>query len=368
MRVALIHDFLVEYGGGERVLEALHGMWPEAPVFTTVFNEDLYKKWPALKSWDIRVPKITRLPIISKIYKYFTFLYPLVVERFDLREFDLIISSSAFLAKGVITGPNQRHIAYIHTPARFLYHLPTETSDKRSKWYWKIILAPIDFWLRIWDFQAAQRPDVLVANSQTTKARIKKFYRREAVVVNPPVEVTAGINPAAAGGSSYFLSVSRLCAYKNVDLIIRACNELKLPLVVVGTGREEAKLKALAGPTIKFAGFVSDSELAELYRGCRAFIFAVSDEDFGITPVEAMGYGKPVIAYRSGGVTETVVEGKTGTFFDELSVDSLTIALKRFREKDFTPEGCRKRAEEFSKEKFCERMSKLISEKGSVTV
>lgn len=369
MKVALVHDFLVEYGGGEKVLEAFHEMWPEAPVFTAVYNKNLLKNWPDLKNWDIRVPCLTKIPLISRIYKYFTFLYPLAIENFDLREFDLIISSSTLLAKGALTRPGQIHLAYIHTPARFLYHLPTETSDKRSKWYWKIFLGPVDFFLRIWDFNAAQRPDVLIANSETTAKRIRKFYCREPAIINPPVEITAGIpaSPdASLGGnpaeSSYYLSVSRLCAYKNVDLIIKAFNKLKLPLTIVGTGREEEKLKEMASPAVKFAGFVSNEELKSQYQNCRAFISAVSDEDFGITPVEAMGYGKPVIAYRSGGVTETVIEGKTGVFFDELTETALCEAITKFEKMKFDPKVCRNQAEKFSKETFKGKIRKLVDE------
>jgi len=361
MKIALVHDFLVEYGGGEKVLEAFHEMWPKAPVFTAVYNKKLLKNWPDLKNWDVRVPGLTKIPLISKVYKYFTFLYPLAIENFDLREFDLIVSSSTFLAKGVLTRPGQIHLAYIHTPARFLYHLPTETSDKRSKWYWKILLGPIDFFLRIWDFNAAQRPDVLIANSETTAKRIRKFYNRVPVIINPPVDLTDRTYEShKSHETSYFLSVSRLCAYKNVDLIIKAFNKLKLPLTVVGSGREENALKSLAGETIKFTGFVTNEELKSQYQNCRAFISAVSDEDFGITPVEAMGYGKPVIAFRSGGVTETVVEGKTGIFFNELAVDSLCEAVKKFENMEFDPKECRKQAEKFSKETFKEKMRKLV--------
>ncbi len=413
MKVALVHDYLTEYGGAERVLEALHELYPDAPIYTSLFDEEKLKS-PArlafgdskaggqiskLDGWDIRVSPLQKFPFVRWLSKQYTFFYPLVFEHFDLREYDVIISDGTIWSKGVLTTPEQLHIHYCHTPARFLYHYPAESS-RRDVWYYRPVVRILDHYLRIWDFESAQRPDFIVANSKNTARRIKKFWRREATVIYPPVSVgpqargvsvrsftdasapshsVRGVSPlAAAQGScslahdtspapafanNYYLVVSRLSAYKNIDLAIKACNQLNLPLVIVGTGREEERLKAVAGENIKFLGFVKDSELSELYKDCKALIFPVSDEDFGIVPVEAMSFGKPVIALRSDGVGETVVEGKTGVFFNEPTVEALVKAIEQFNHLTINPEDCVQQARKFSKEKFQEQFQKFVEEK-----
>lgn len=364
MKVALVHDYLNQFGGGERVLEVLAEMYPDAPIYTALYDrERIAKGSPMLASRQIITPNYGRFPLVHSFYKWFTFLYPLAFERFDLSAYDLVISSSANFAKGVLTNAKQRHISYIHTPPRFLYGYKTEES-RRDKWLWRQILRPIDHFLRLWDFQAAQRPDVLVANSQNTAERIRKFYRREAVVIYPPVIIPDLPSfPSPPPSPPFFLVVSRLSEYKHVDIVIKAANLLKLPLKVVGTGKEEKKIAALAGPTVEMLGFVLDSPLADLYRNCQAVICAVEDEDFGIVPVEAMAYGKPVIALRSGGFRETVIAGKTGVFFDEPTIESLARVWRSFRAEAFDPQTCRNQALRFSKERFVEEMRTLVGSK-----
>ncbi|MDP2874225.1 MAG: glycosyltransferase [bacterium] len=362
MKVALVHDYLNQFGGGERVLEALAELYPEAPIYTALYDRaKIAKGSPMLASQQIITPNYGRLPFVHSFYKWFTFLYPLAFEAFDLSAYDLVISSSANFAKGVLTNANQKHISYIHTPPRFLYGYKTEES-RRDKWLWRQILRPVDYFLRLWDFQAAQRPDVLVANSQETARRIRKFYRREATVVYPPVTIPevleSDLQPDPNGS---FLIVSRLSEYKHVDIVIEAANQLGFPLKVAGTGKEQARISRLAGPTVEMLGFVSEERLTQLYRSCRAFISPVEDEEFGIVAVEAMAYGRPVIALRQGGYLETVVEGKTGMFFEKPTVESLAEVWRSFKAESFDPQTCRNQALRFSKERFQKEIKDLVA-------
>ncbi len=385
MKVALVHDYLTEYGGAERVLEAIHEIWPHAPVYTSIYDNTsaLHSAEVFDGKWDIRVSALQKFPFVRWLSKQYTFFYPLVFEHFDLSEYDVIISDGTIWSKGVLTTPEQLHIHYCHTPARFLYHYPAESS-RRDVWYYRPVVRMLDHYLRVWDFESAQRPDFIVANSKTVAERVRKFWRREAEVIYPPVSV--GQRSAAdsseprsdeglrarlfSSADAYFLVVSRLSAYKNVHLAIETCNKLNLPLVIVGTGREEERLKAMAclpagrpGENVKFMNFVKDSELSKLYKHCRALIFPTSDEDFGIVPVEAMAHGKPVIALRSGGVQETVVEGKTGIFFNDPTVASLTAAIQQFNNLTIRPEDCVAQAAKFSKGRFQEEFRAFVESK-----
>ncbi len=379
MKVALVHDYLTEYGGAERVLEAIHELWPEAPVFTSISAPNVVAELALPLEQAKQASLLQKMPLASKLAKTFTFFMPLVFESFDLREYDLVISDGTIWSKGVLTTPEQLHIFYCHTPPRFLYGYPGET-DRRRLWYLQPILKPLDNWLRVWDFESAQRPDYIIANSKTVAVRIKKFWRRETTVIYPPAAgktlrvesskpegLGKGLGKAAGflggDGEDYFLVVSRLSRYKNVHLAIEACNKLDLPLVVVGKGREEDRLKRMAGPTVKFYKHLKDSELSKVYKDCKVLIHPVSDEDFGIAPVEAMSFGKPVIALRGGGVEETVVEGKTGVFFDEPTVESLTKTIEQFNNLTIRSEDCIAQAAKFSKERFQEQFRSFVEEK-----
>jgi len=363
MRVALVHDFLVEYGGAERVLEALHEIWPKATVFTALYD----KNGPGMKkfsSWQIKTSWLQNLPfnrILLSPMRLFSLVF---FESFDFSDFDLVISSTwMYMAKGVITKPETLHLCYLHTPPRFLYGYKT-AKDWRRYWWGRFFGGILNHKMRMIDFLASQRPDYLIANSKFTAERIWKFYRRKAAIIYPPVKL-ASINRQLLSPKrqNYFLCVSRLARAKRIDLAIRTCNQLNLDLWIVGSGREKKYLKSIAGPKIKFLGHLSDQKLAEVYNNCQALIFPAEDEDFGIVPVEAMSFGKPVIALKSGGVKETVVEGKTGVFFDEPTVENLIKAIKKFQGLTISPTDCLKQAKKFSKKRFQREIKKFVKEK-----
>lgn len=367
MKIALVHDFLIEYGGAERVLEALHEIWPEAPIYTALYD---WKKMGAMsqrfKNWEIRPSWVQHCWLVKKLHSPLRFLSPLIWGSLDLSQFDVVITSSGwFICRGVKTGSNTLHISYLHHPPRHLYGYPTKRRWEKyllTRIYGNVI----NHFLRLYDFQTAQKVDYFIANSKTTAARIRKFYRREAKVIYPPVELPKAYDKMERSsdfGDSYFLTGGRLDWAKRIDLVIKACTKLKRPLKIYGKGREEEKLRAMAGPTIEFVGHVSDEELAQLYSGCQAFIFTALDEDFGIVPVEAMSFGKPVIALRQGGVVESIIEGKTGEFFDEPTVESLVKVLKKFKPEKYKPEDCRKQAQKFSKERFKREIRRFVARK-----
>ncbi|MCL5003992.1 MAG: glycosyltransferase [Patescibacteria group bacterium] len=374
MKVAIVCDYLNVYGGAERTLEAILEIYPQAEVFTSLYDPSKFREGSLIRGTRVRsspdfrgiIPKIGIIPIfrfiLSIFPKHLTFAMPFFFERFDLSGYGLVISLGTIWSKGVRTQPGQKHIFYCLTPPRFLYGYPSETA-KRNVWYYRPFTTAIDHALRIWDFNAAQKPSRIVVISQEIQRRVKKFYRRNSVVIYPPV---GSIRPRLADSQGealrkrgeYFLIVSRLAAYKGIDVAIKACNELKLPLKIVGTGREEGRLKAAAGPTVEFLGFRSDEEIDGLYKGAKALIFPTPDEDFGIVPVEANAHGVPVIAHKSGGPLETMVEGRTAVFFKD--INELKEALKNFDESKFDPNLCIDNAQRFSKERFQEEFKKFV--------
>ncbi len=371
MRIALVHDYLREYGGAERVVEVWHEIWPQAPLYTAFVDwESLGKFGEKFKNWNIKTSWAQNF-LMKKFHSPLRFLTPLVWESLNLDAYDLVISSSGwFMCRAVVTQPDTLHISYIHHPPRNLYGLPTGSSPNKLVQMYAKMINPF---LRKYDFVVAQRPDYLIANSQATKLRIKKFYNRDAEVIYPPGPVVSH-KPSNTRKKDYFLSVGRLNYAKRVDLAILACNQLQLPLKVVGTGSQAAKLKQLAGPTVEILGAVSDETLQKLYAGAKALIFTALEEDFGLVPVEAMSLGTPVIALRQGGVTETVVAGKTGIFFDQPTVESLIFAIKKFVKLFDTSDthlhhkvqlACQNQAAKFSKEKFKQRFVKFVEEKYS---
>lgn len=391
MKIALVHDYLREYGGAERVVEALHELFPDAPLYTSFVDwEALGSFADRFRGWDIRTSWVQRNWLVKKYHSPLRFLTPLVWESFNFDEFDIVISSSGwYMCRGVVTRPETLHISYIHHPPRNLYGYPTGT---RPNMFIRMYSSLINPFLRMYDFATIQRVDYLVANSEETRARIKKFYRRDSTVIYPPVDVIRDKREVISKKNvsrisyyvspGYFLSVGRLTYAKRIDLAIEACNRLQVPLKVVGTGKEEGYLRAIAArppsasaegaagwrPTIEFVGTVSDEELDKLYRGAKALIFCALQEDFGIVPVEAMGHGVPVIALKQGGVIETVVEGKTGLFFEEPTVESLVAVLNKFY-KDYKHynfyTACQKQAQKFSKEVFLKKMKAFVEEKWS---
>lgn len=390
MKVAIVVDYLNSYGGGERLLESILEVYPRAEVFTSICNLSRFPKESPIHRAEVRsvfdsglkgtipVPGMIFRQLVSFFPKHFTFLMPFFFEQLNLASFDLVVSVGTTWAKGVRTDPSrQTHIFYCLTPPRFLYGYPSESS-RRSVWYYRPLTTVIDHWLRIWDFEAAQRPEVIFSISQEVRRRVKKFYRRDSVLIYPPIRVRSSDLTAGEAGfgvrrqrdvsspnyelitNNYFLIVSRLAAYKGIEVAVEACNRLKLPLEIVGTGREESRLKSLAGPTVELLGFKSDEELAELYRNCQAVIFPTVDEDFGLVPLEANSFGKPVIAHRSGGVLETQIEGQTAFLYDEDSVGSLSTALTSFDPSKFKAENCVANAQRFSEERFKKEFQALI--------
>ena len=377
MRVALVHGFLKEYGGAERVLEVLHEIWPQAPIFTAFVDfAGLGPHRERIKKWDIRESALGKTWLVKKLHSPLRFLAPLIWEGFNLNQFDVVISSSGwYICRGVITRPETLHICYLHHPPRHLYYYKTAVCWQK---YLPIRVYGylVNHYLRAYDFLAAQRVDYFIANSRETQKRIAKFYRRESVVIYPPVTIARSsdqevkrsrgeaIKPASKKKlDSYFLCVSRLARAKNIHLAIKACNQLRLPLKIVGKGREEKYLRAIAGPTIEFLGEVKDEKLSKIYAGAKALIFPAQDEEFGIVPVEAMAHGVPVIAYRGGGVKETIIEGKTGLFFDELSAKVLIKAIQQLNHLTINPPDCINQAKKFSKERFKREIKNFISSK-----
>lgn len=374
MKVAIVHDQLREFGGAERVLVSIKSLFPDAPVYTTTFDlNSLGEHKEIIKNWDVRLTWFGKLPIINKFYSPLRFLTPLIWEKLNLNEFDLVISSTgSWMCKGVITKKPTIHISYIHHPPRYLYGYQTAI-EWQKYWPIKIYGYIVNHFLRMWDFTASQRPDFLIANSIETQKRIQKFYRRDSTVIYPPVtipDVSVILSPPIRrtknlAKRNYFVTVSRLARAKHVDLLIEAANKEKFDLHIIGIGRDEAFLKSLAGPTVSFLGNLSDKKLREELQGAQAFLFAAVDEEFGIAPVEAMGFGVPVIAFASGGLKETVKNGMNGYLFTELTADSILHSINRMKslsseEYNRMRINARKEAEQYSEENFKKKFTEFV--------
>jgi len=368
LEVAIVHDYLNAYGGAESVVDAIWELFPKAPIYTALWDKKAFSGTGAFEGADIRTPKWAKMPFVEKFYKYLVPLYPLFFENLDLSGFGLIISSSANFAKGVRTSKNQVHISYIHTPPRFLYGYPTETG-KRDLWYCKIPLKILDFFLRRWDFKAAQRPNYLICNSVEVKNRIKKFYGRDAVIVPPFLSIDPKYEKTAPKKGDYYLALGRLSLFKNFDKIIPACAKVGRSLKVAGVGREFDNLRKLAkslrGDT-EMLGFVSEEEKVSLYKGCRAFINIASDEDFGMTPLEAMHFGKPCILLRSGGFLDYAEDGYNSILIDSPLAESLEAGIKRFESLESKvnwAKNCKETAAGYTKERFQTEFMEIVRDK-----
>lgn len=362
MKVALVHDYLNQMGGAERVVLALHELFPEAPLYTSIY--DPQRVDPAFQKIDIRTSFMQKLPFVTKHHQPYLPLYPFAMEELDLRGYDLVLSSSSAFGKGIIVKPGTLHICYCHTPMRWCWNYREYVEREQLGGIARRILPFLITWLRLWDQTSAMRVDHFIANSPVVAERIEKYYRRESVVIPPPVEAERFLFDPAAQPEKYFLSLGRLAPYKRVDLAIEACNRLQLPLVVIGNGRDEKRLKALAGPTIRFMGRLSDDEVLQYLSHCRAFIFP-GEEDFGITPLEVQASGRPVIAYGAAGALASVVDGVTGTFFYEQTVESLTAVLSSFDERRYDPQTIRNHSLDFDKPRFQRRILQFIEAKMS---
>jgi glycosyltransferase involved in cell wall biosynthesis len=367
MKVALIHDWLTGMRGGEKCLEALCELFPDATIFTLVHTKGSVS--PVIEAMDIRTSFVQNLPFVAKRYRSYLPLFPIAFEQFDVREFDLVISSSHCAAKGVIPHPDAFHLCYCHTPMRYVWAMYKEYFGReRLGRVSRIVIPLFANYLRMWDVASTNRVDRFVANSENVKKRIRRYYRRESDVIYPPVDTKK--SRLSESNEGYFLIVSAFAPYKRIDLAIEAFNQLGEPLVVIGTGPEEKRLRSMARPNIHFAGWMDSGELGRYYAGCRALIFP-GEEDFGIVPVEAQCWGKPVIAYGSGGALETVIgqpsdgatnlRGKfTGLFFFEQTSEQLIQTVRRFKESDFDPVFIRKHARLFDKEFFKKKIKRLV--------
>lgn len=354
MKVAIVHEYFCTLGGSEAVATALCSLYPDAPVYTLVADPVHSRKGP-LADRELHTSFIQRLPFSHRLYWAYYPLFPLAVEQLDLREYDLVISSSHGWVKNILTRPEALHICYCYTPLR---------------WAWEgvapgvlpgLLQAPLSafmHYVRMWDASANPRVDQFVATSREVARRIHRYYGRDAEVVYPPIDTDYFL--PEAWDEDYFLVVSRLMPYKRVDLAIEAFNRLRLPLKVVGTGRELGRLKRMAGPTVEVLGWQPRERVRDLYASCRALIHP-SKEDLGMTALEAQSAGRPVIAYGAGGALETVIDGETGLFFDSQDVSSLVGAVRRFEGLSWDKGCIRRNALRFDRRLFLDRMQEIIS-------
>ncbi len=363
MKTCFVHEYLIDYGGAEQVLKGLMEIWPNSPIYTLIYDREGNCK-EIIQSTEVIGSFLNKLPFAKRAHRSYLPLMPLAIEQFDFSGYDLIISASHAIAKGIITGPDQLHIGYIHTPIRYawdmqsqyLAHAGLERGIKGA--LTRILL----HYLRIWDMRTVAGVDHYVANSQFIARRIMKLYKREATVINPPVDIDRF--SVQQEKEDFYLTVSRLVPYKKVDLIVRAFTQMpEKKLIIIGEGPELKALKKLASSNITFLGFQSDRVIEESMQSAKAFVYA-AEEDFGIVPVEAQACGTPVIAYGKGGSLETVIPGETGFFFDEQSPRALVAAINAFENAEpLDPEKIRHNAERFSKDRFKQEMENFVEEK-----
>ena len=370
MKVAIVHDYIKEYGGAERVLESLHKVFPNAPIYTSVYLPSyLGPHRERFENWNIKTSWVQYLPFKAKLISPLRLIAPFLFGSFDFSKFDIVIVSAtgAYSSNSIKKG-NAIQICYCHTPPRYLYGYETARDWKRNIITRSIGQLAIHF-LRIVDFKSSQNVDYFIANSNETKKRIAKFYRQNAKVIYPPVDRNSKfeVRNSKLGKKDFFLAGGRIARAKHTDLIVRAFVENKLPLKIFGKGfagfEKELRDKITKSANIEFLGEISDAEKDELMAGAKAFIFASEDEDFGIVPVEAMMNGAPVIAHRSGGVLETVIEGKTGLFFDEFTVESLNSAIKKFERSKFDPQVLINHAQKFGKARFEKEIKEFVDKR-----
>ncbi len=355
MPLALIHDWLNQLGGAEDVLDELARLFPGAPIFTSIYAPALmpahYRQWP------IRVSFMDRLPGIHRHHQPYLPLYPLAFERFDLRGHDVILSNKSGFCHGVHKPEGAVHICYCLAPTRYVWGFEDYSAREGLSPAVRLALRPMLAWLKQWDLRAAQNVDHFIAISSDIQRRIARFYGRESVIIHPPVDVQRFAPQKNVG--DYFLSLGRLIPYKRVDLAVRACSRMSRPLRVAGAGRDAERLRQMAGPTVQFLGRVPDADVPSLMAGCRAFIFP-GLEDFGITPVQALAAGRPVIAYAGGGALDIVQDGVNGVLFSEQTEESLMDAIDRFSRLTFDPVTVRRSAEKFDTAAFAEKLRAFI--------
>lgn len=356
MRIAIVHDWLNQVGGAESVLENLVSLYPDAPIYTSIYDP---QRMPShYQQWDVRTSWLDRVPGAKRYHRAFFPLYPLAFESLDLGQYDVVLSNKSGFCHGVITPPETLHICYCLTPTRYVWRYGDYAAREGLGPLARLLLIPTLSRLRMWDRLAADRVDRFIAISHEVQQRVIKYYRRPSEIIYPPVD-TSRFSPAASYGD-YYLIVGRHVSYKRIDLAVQACTRLGLPLKVGGSGRDRDRLEAMAGPTVEFLGRVPDEDMPGLMAGCRAFLFP-GVEDFGITPVEAMAAGRPVIAFARGGVRDTVIEGLSGTLFHEQSVHALCEAMERFDPAAYDPAQIQRHAKQFDSAIFCQKVSEYVS-------
>ncbi len=364
MKIALVHELLTMKGGAERVLRVFAGMFPEAPIYTLLYDERKLGEWfPRERIRTSRLqPSILRasLPLLGSPFNHHLYLsqFPQAVQAWDFREYDLVLSSSSAFVHGIITNGAPKHLCYVHSPARYLWDRTHEVLDRAGMG----VLGPLKrahlrrvfHRLRVWDAEAAARPDRLIAASKEVQRRIELYWRHESTVLEPPIDdrwLASTPAPVEREHPAYFLIVSTLARYKRIDLAIVACNRCNAHLKIIGEGPDRKRLERMAGPTVEFYGYREGDELADLYGGAQATIVP-GEEDFCLVALESMACGTPVVAFGAGGVTETVEEGVTGTFFREPTPESLAEKLTSFRKEQFDAVVCKRRAAQFSRARF----------------
>ncbi|MFH1145722.1 MAG: glycosyltransferase [bacterium] len=365
MRVALVHDHLNQIGGAERVLKALADLFPDAPIYTAVYDErTVGSMFPKSR---IRATWLQRFPLAKRHTQFYILAIPHAFQALDLSDYDLVITDTSALAKGVKVNPHAVHLCYCHTPTRYLWRRTPEEYIhplQRLPLVGTAINYLVDLY-KPWDFHAAQAVTQFIANSKFIAGEIAKHYKREAIVVPPPVEIEQFTpSPLPDKQEGYFLILSRLRPYKKVDLAIQAFNRLNFPLVIAGEGQDRKRLERMAKANIKFVGAVSDQERNKLFQGACAFIHP-QQEDWGITAVEAMAAGRPVIAYKAGGAMETVIPGVTGELFEEQSWQDLADMIIRFDPSRYDPFQIAKHASQFSPLRFQERIKEIVESYGN---
>lgn len=360
MKLAIVCSWLNQYGGAERVLEVVHDMYPQAPIYTSIYRPAALPEHYC--SWDIRPSFLNALPLITHKQQLLLPLYPLAFESLDLRGYDVVLSITSAFGHGVLTSEKTQHVCYCLTPTRFLWNPYGYIEREGLGPLTRLLLQPFLTRLRQWDRLAAERVDQFIAISRTVQARIAKYYRREARIIHPPVQTAPPDEPLPAKREDYYLVVSRLVPYKRIDLAVRAFNDLGWPLRIIGDGRDRRALEALARPNIRFLGYLpDDAAVRRQMAACRALIFP-GEEDFGLTPLEAMAVGTPVIAYGAGGTLDTIEEGKTGHFFYEPTPEALVEAVKQREQTAFDRDYLRQHAQRFGVERFCRQLDEVLQE------
>jgi len=354
-RIALVHDYFVEFGGAERVVEAMHDSFPSSPLYTTVALPQMLPG--RLRAADIRTSALQHLPSMESRFRHYFMLYPLAVERFDLSVYDLIFSSSSGYAKGVRRRRNAIHVCYCHTPMRWVWRYEDYVARERFGRGVRAVL-PMFLWgLRKWDLRASQQPNYYIANSRLVAERIRQIYGREAHVIPPPIDVNRF--HMSNDIEDYYLVLSRLIPYKRIDLAIEACKRMNRRLVIIGDGPDRARLEKLGDDRVEFLGRQPDKVVNYYMARCRALLFP-GEEDFGMAPLEANAAGRPIIAYRGGGAVETVVDGKTGVFFDRPDSRALCTAIERFEAMVWSQILLRRHAEKFDRNVFAFRVLQFL--------